>query len=349
MEFSGSSSASSSPAPRDRFSSTSTSSSSDSTSSSWQSSDDDGELQRRCRWLSSLPSDEVRVLRYTREYSDILKAFEALAQAHRHAAVAWSNDQEEHGDDDNENDDMMLVENSNGTAAASAAATTTRRRRALLPRLSFLQHKVDDDILLRVLDFLESQSLVRATATCSRFRDLAERSARRRSANMARERQLANPMQLLRAAEQMDGIGVDGPRSRHVRIPTLLLSRRVLIQGCGDAEFNGYYYCTGSNGNGFVFTKPRSPELRVRRPPQPQQPATPTSPASTTSNHNNRRAAFPDEAFLDSRLESEVAQPGQLLRCIIAKRFSNEVRSDLKQLLRQVPSSILTRVFQILF
>ena len=125
-------------------------------------------------------------------------------------------------------------------------------------------------------------------------------------------------MQLLRAKEQIDGVGNVTPNimgnlqadTCHVRVPTLLLSRRVLVSNCGDAEFNGVFYCTGSNGNGFVFTKPRYPEQRVLRSEQAS------------------RMILPDEVFLDSRLESEVTQPGQLLRCIIAKRFSNEVSSN---------------------
>ena len=39
--------------------------------------------------------------------------------------------------------------------------------------------------------------------------------------------------------------------------------RRIKVSGAGDPEFNGIYFCTGCNGNGFLFTKPRTPERRV--------------------------------------------------------------------------------------
>jgi len=182
--------------------------------------------------------------------------------------------------------------------------------------------------------------------SCSRFRQLARRSATQRTYDVAQARQLNNGMQLLRAKEQIDGLG-NGIHDSHVRVPTLLLSRRVVITDAGDPEYNGVYFCTGGNGNGFVFTKPRFPERRVQRPAASAHvPSCETAgtgrivPSFTTESReviNNRdrdrvppadprAAAAAVEGAYAARFESEVAQPGQLLRCIIAKRFSNEVR-----------------------
>ena len=237
------------------------------------------------------------------------------------------------------------------------------------PFNNFLQHLTADDVILRVFEFLECQSLIRTAMTCSRFRQLANRSASQRTYGVANARQLNNVMQLLRAKEQIDGVGT-GIHDSHVRVPILLLSRRVLVTDAGDPEYNGVYFCTGSNGNGFVFTKPRYPEQRVRtteagvryvqRPGTPAfdgagaVPAVngpeaaggvvdgflpPVNPvqrqfqqqrhvmgAGVGNNPAQRAAVAAADAAPAARFESEVAQPGQLLRCIIAKRFSNEVR-----------------------
>jgi hypothetical protein len=59
-------------------------------------------------------------------------------------------------------------------------------------------------------------------------------------------------MQLLRAKEQIEGVG-SGIDENHVRVPILLLSRRMLVTDAGDPEYDGIYFCTGCNGNGFVL------------------------------------------------------------------------------------------------
>jgi hypothetical protein len=238
------------------------------------------QLERCSRWLASIPTEEARAMQHTREYRDFMTSFDMLEQAHRHVLA-------------------LNAENHNDFNIEDLG------RRA---NLSFLQHMAADDVIMRVFEFLECHSLVGATMTCCRFRDLAQRSARQRTHSISHERQLTNVMQMLRAKEQIDGIGTSNSlQCPPVRVPTLLLSRRVLVTNCGDPEFNGVFYCTTGNGNGFVFTKPRFPEQRVVRT-------------------NRSRLILPNtEVFLDSRLESEVTQPGQLLRCMIAKRFSNEV------------------------
>jgi hypothetical protein len=220
------------------------------------------ELGKRGRWLLSVSRENARGIQYTREYREFLVACQKLELAHRSL-------------------DLITLD------AQSA--------------ISFLQYMAGDDILLRVFEFLECQSLVASTRTCSRFRELADRSAARRVQHIAKERQLSSNMMLLRAKEQMEGIAIDA--DCHVNVPSLLLSRRVRVSHCGDPEFNGIFYCTGSSGNGYVFSKPRQPLQRVGR---------------------QSCWSLSEDNF--SRDESEGAEPGKLLRCIIEKRFSSEVR-----------------------
>jgi hypothetical protein len=179
--------------------------------------------------------------------------------------------------------------------------------------------------------------------TCTRFRQLAYRSATQRTYDVSNRRQLNNVMQLLRAKEQIEGVGI-GVRESHVRVPILLLSRRVLVTNAGDPEMNGIYFCTESNGNGFVFTKPRYPEQRIQLQVNEsgRTMGFPVNPVANNPirNHHllppNREPVLEDmdmdlagpvpiDQTPNTRFESEVAKPGQLLRCFIAKRFSNEV------------------------
>jgi hypothetical protein len=240
----------------------------------------DEELEKRGLRLQSISQENVRGIQHTREYREFLVACQKLELAHRKVS-AW-NGHFAAGEDGNLDLDSLTEQS----------------------EFSFLQYMAADDILLRVFEFLECQSLVASARTCSRFHELADRSAARRVRYTAIERQLGNNMMLLRAKEQIEGIAIDA--GCHVTVPTLLLSRRVRVSNAGDTDYNGIFYCTGSNGNGFVFTKPRQPLRRVDR---------------------QSRGSLSDDHILDlSRDESEVAQPGKLLRCIIAKRFSNEVR-----------------------
>ena len=154
-----------------------------------------------------------------------------------------------------------------------------------------------DDILFRVLEFLQCRCLIQTSLTCSRFYRLAIQSATQRTYDIAAARQLGNVMQLLRAKEQIycvdsdgheqadgdddkntidididgdddDNAMIDDGNRRELRynspgihfnvpIPTLLPRQRVLVTNAGDPEYNGVYYCIDCNGNGFVFAKPR--------------------------------------------------------------------------------------------
>jgi hypothetical protein len=142
-------------------------------------------------------------------------------------------------------------------------------------------------------------------------------------------------MKLLRAKEHIDGIG-HSLYNCHVRVPMLLLSRRILVTNAGDPEYNGVYFCTSSNGNGFVFTKPRSPEQRrvvsvgtILAPPPP--PPVPVGEGGGFLPAIPFGQATQNIPTVNDDEESDIYS-GQLLRCVIAKRFSNEVSKRNDQL-----------------
>ena len=189
------------------------------------------------------------------------------------------------GDDDGDVDDDCMVQRFRNDAQTgriqtpSAAAPVRRRDHSpLYPsspsspppsarcqsrqrHYSFLQHFAVDDVLLRIFEFVECSSLVRTGATCHRFRELSTRSAEQRASRLHVDgRLLRNAMRMLRAQEQIDGVGPrEGGFGPFVPIPMLGLPRRVRVSGAGDPEYDGIYFCTGCNGNGFLFTKPRTP------------------------------------------------------------------------------------------
>jgi hypothetical protein len=143
-----------------------------------------------------------------------------------------------------------------------------------------------DDMVHRILFFLDATSLAQCRLMCTKVRILVDGHVRLRVTEQQQlqllQRFLTTPLLLLRAREQAGG-EYDNycyhhglPLLKCVPIPTLLLRRRLVVAHAGDDDFNGLYHCTAANGNGYVFTKPRK-----------------------RSNKN--------------------------LRCIIAKRFSNEV------------------------
>lgn len=332
-------------------------------SSSYVPSSSTDQLERYGRWLCSIPRDDVLVLRETPEYQDFLRAFERLGDAHRRVISM-------------NRSSLSMDESAHPRSNSSSHNNNSNSINGSQHHHNYIPHRFDppdvpsfftntflqnaaDDVVLRIFEFLECHSLIRMALTCSRFRQLSYRSATQRTYEVAISRQLNSVMQLLRATEQIEGVGI-GLHDRHVRVPVLLLGRRVLVSDSGDPEMNGIYFCTGTNGNGFVFTKPRVPERRVHRIESRQSSTYPTQMVSTTrvdvregqegggrgglaiaaaaapleipARDANRMGvgAVGGPMAVDqspsSRFESEVAQPGQLLRCIIAKRFSNEVR-----------------------
>jgi hypothetical protein len=149
--------------------------------------------------------------------------------------------------------------------SSSSLPPPSARHRPRRRHYSFLQHFAADDVLLRIFEFVDCSSLVRTGATCHRFRELSARSAEQRTHRLhADGRLLRNAMRMLRAQEQIEGVGPrEGSFGPFVPIPMLGLPRRVRVSGAGDPEYDGVYFCTGCNGNGFLFTKPRWPRRGV--------------------------------------------------------------------------------------
>ncbi|KAL3772886.1 hypothetical protein ACHAW5_002151 [Stephanodiscus triporus] len=98
-----------------------------------------------------------------------------------------------------------------------------------------------DDVLLRIFEFVDCSSLVRAGAVCHRFRELSTRSAEQRTHRLVDGRILGSAMRTLRAQEQIDGVGPREGCGPFVRIPMLGLPRRVRVSGAGDAEYDGRF------------------------------------------------------------------------------------------------------------
>lgn len=212
-------------------------------------------------------------------------------------------------------------------------------------RFSFLQHLAVDDVLLRIFEFIDCASLVKTGTTCHRFRELSNRSAEQRTQRLADGRLLRSAMKMLRAQEQIDGVGPREEAGPFVPIPMLGLPRRIKVSGAGDPEYNGIYFCTGSNGNGFLFTKPRNPERRVRMPPtfniqhlveldgggdaaddaNNDNVAGVGMLAPAGNNVNNAGLVNGHRQDAVDILYGDEPNRSRLLRCVIAKRFSNEV------------------------
>jgi len=246
---------------------------------------DSDRLEKCGRWLQSIPRADLVVLRQTSEFDDFLLAYERLVEAHRNLTICRS---------------VIDVNHEfNGSS---------------------FQQWIMDDIVLRVFEYLECFSLIQASLTCSRFRDLSIQSATQRTVDTAKSRNLEHIMQLLRAQEEIDGTGNNMISDRPVRVPILGLRRRVLVTGAGDPDYNGIYHCTGSNGNGFVFTKPISCMTRVSANVRSLLDISPELLGEVDAQAAQQR--------LQDRVlnwdDEQVRRSGECLRCIITKRFSNE-------------------------
>jgi len=267
-------------------------------------------LDQAAEFLLSIPAEEAVLLKQTREFHSFLRSLERLKQAHQRITPAPSPQQHQqdascmfpndHGSTTSAADEWIphLTPEDSNTSTSSGMIVET----APFDEKSFLQTDASDDVLHRIMDYLESCDLVRAGTTCRRYHHLIHRHVERKCPAKMRQRQLSNTMQLLRCAEQMDGVAAQQPSGAaavvpHVPFPLLLPNRRIVVTECGDFEYNGVYFCTGCNGNGFVFTKPRSPRRRV-----------------------------PDGGVRHDDDDARHHQPGELLRCVIAKRFSEAVR-----------------------
>jgi hypothetical protein len=206
-------------------------------------------LEHYGQWLLSIPRDDIPALMETPEYNLFQEAFHNLELAHRKTLLLHQKYHFQYSHT------TKNTSGANGTNANASVLTSSSTTHTSICCVSFLQHLALDDIILRIFEFLPCETLVKTSETCHRFHILCKKSAKQRTVHMAGHYYLQNEMKLLRAKEQIEGI-----RSEYkpvVRVPLLGLARRVFVSGSGDEEFNGVYFCTGTNGNGFLFTKPR--------------------------------------------------------------------------------------------
>jgi len=192
-----------------------------------------GILEKCGRWLSSIPRDDITVLRKTVEFQDFLRAFESLGHAHRRVIVEHSsnvivpienkkkintNSTKRCGSNSKSNKFCALVNREslhNVLSEVDQRKKVLQRRKQLhiLPLVddsnnisrtnsnNFL--RFTDDVLLRIFEFLRCQSLIQTSFTCSRFYELARKSSVQRTYDIAHARQLGNNFLLLRAREQI--------------------------------------------------------------------------------------------------------------------------------------------------
>jgi hypothetical protein len=97
-------------------------------------------LERYGRWLISIPRDDAQALQQTVEYQQFCSTFERLCYAHQ-----------------------RLRRNRNLTEEE-----TTSSRHTMISHRSFLQHAADDDVVLRIFEFLQCAVLCRMSSTCHR-------------------------------------------------------------------------------------------------------------------------------------------------------------------------------------
>ena len=106
---------------------------------------------------------------------------------------------------------------------------------------------------------MECLFLVPLCATCHRFRDLYTHLAKQYTHGLHADcRLLGNTMRMLCAQEQIKGMGPwEGGFGPFVPLLMPGQPRRMRVLGGGNLEYNGIYFCTGCNGNSFLFMKPR--------------------------------------------------------------------------------------------
>lgn len=259
-------------------------------------------------WWQSLSDRDTNPLHHTREYTEFLKAASRLRRAHDQIVSSWR---------DLEHSAAGL---DNATVLSPTVLTSTEES----PQKSFeyqtsWQYGVGDEILLRVLTFLECADLSSVAITCTRFHRLVKKYTNQATSRMQQDHQLSTSLKLYRALEQIRGIAA--PSFCSVPIPTLLLPQRIVVTESGDSDYNGIYFCTGCNANGYVFSKPWSRPLSAPK----QAPSLRTSP--TFINGQNPRVLVEEEdhSAWDTAESSRTVKTGQRLRCVIARRFSHEV------------------------
>jgi len=245
-------------------------------------------LEHYGNWLLSIPRDDMPLLSQTDEYEAFVNAFKNLELAHRKSIL--------------QHQEISQMEDR---------------------PVSFLQHLALDDMLLRIFEFLPCTTLVKTSQTCHRFHMLSKRSARQRTVHMKGYYYLGSEMKLLRAKEQIEGILPD--HTPIVRVPLLGLGRRIYVSNSGDEEYNGIYFCTGSNGNGFLFTKPRDANEWSTQDLMEMEDDIVGGVGDEYRQRGNNLRERRDWNNSIINDEGEEIYPGRIPRCIISKRFSNEV------------------------
>jgi hypothetical protein len=229
------------------------------------------------KWLEGIPRGDVAALKETTEYESFISAFQMLEKAHRKVVTS------------------------------RRAVSFNGRSESILERIS------DDDVVLRICEFLHCLDLVVLSGTCSRFHSLCNMSAKQRTSHMNGKFYLDSYMMLLRAKEQAEGVI---PESVSVRVPLLSLQGRIVVKDAGDEDYNGIYHCTGTNGNGFLFSKPRF--YQRHQTSHNYNPEFIETELAGTRLRTRRRIAgkVNEEIFPNSNSDRP-------LRCVICKKFSN--------------------------
>ncbi len=286
------------------------------------------------QWLLSIPRDDIPSLTQTPEYSEFLKAFQKLECAHRKMISGIGKEVEDgnHSGDD---------------SGRGASLELLGRGGYGYSHLNFhsLQKFFDDDMILRIFEFLNCHTLTQLSETCNRFWILSNRSAKQRTIQLHGSFYLESYMKLLRAKEQIQGIH---PEHSSVRIPLMALGKRIHVSNCGDPELNGIYYCTGTNGNGFLFSKPRFRGTRKHKQRNENDNGDDTG-SETENNdemngmnidvddeivnnenfgeHNHRRRRRRTDSLTSAESQEISFDTGtdHFPRCIISKRYSEAV------------------------
>ena len=253
-------------------------------------------LASATNFLLSIDEEEL-TLQQTEEFRRFLTSVEQLKRAHeRINIVRKSPPASSHSS--LEERDIPQCEQNDSSPAVDTVHPLIEEGASEDHQLSFFQQTTaSPELTVNILDFLASGDLARLGSACSQMYALCRSHAGRRCPWNIQRRQLSTIFQLLRCAEQMnEGSIPDG--APHVPFPLLLPKRRILVSNCGDSDYNGVYYCTDCNCNGFVFSKLLSPRQR-----------------------------FPEGLLIDDNGEA-TSPPGHQLRCMISKQFSEMVRVD---------------------
>ena len=246
------------------------------------------------KWLYGIRAD-IHALTQTPEYNAFLHAFQNLKQAHKNVATARTEIGLEHYTE------------------------------------SILQYILDDDVALRICEFLNCQNLITWGETCTRFHALCNTSAKQKTAHINDRFYLQSHMKLLRAKEQTEGIL---PHCRSVRVPLLGLEKKLIVSESGDPDYNGVYFCTGSNGNGYLFSKPRfncigwnDRENMVRDDFMAVELGLGEEAHGRRTRRRIIHGGEPDKLSTVNVQGEEIfpeSNPDRFPRCIISKRFSDE-------------------------